>query len=381
MRQRTHTRYALQWLLVCLLLIAAAATFNLVVDPYGVWRVVDIAGVNSAKPAQLNHDYLFKAADVMRLKPRTVFLGSSRVAYGLDPKHPALAGRGPVYNLAILGANMHVLRRYFDHALYNNPQLNTVVLGADFFAFGKNVKAPPAFRDERIGRRHLWPKDVVTTLFSVDALADSVETVASNVLHPGEEPYFPDGMMTAENLQAIADQGHLPARFKNSADEYLNRANRFDGFSFNEDAFRDLAHIVHVCRRRGIRLVVFVPPVHATLLEAMRLRGVWGDFQTWKRRLAALTPYWDFSGYNSITTEPVARKMKWYWDMSHFRRGAGNLVLDRIFAYRKDRVPQDFGVRITAANVEARLQDVDLERTAWMAHSQERLAWLKAQLR
>jgi hypothetical protein len=68
---------------------------------------------------------------------------------------------------------------------------------------------------------------------------------------------------------------------------------------------------------------------------------------------------WDFSGYSSITTErlpPIGSRdeMRFYWDSSHFKSVVGDLVLDRIFLTERtgQPVPADFGLRLTAANVE-----------------------------
>ena len=58
--------------------------------------------------------------------------------------------------------------------------------------------------------------------------------------------------------------------------------------------------------------------------------------------------------------------MQWYWESSHFKKELGDLVLDRIFAYHEPGriVPEDFGVQITTANIEAHL--------AWIREQQKR---------
>jgi hypothetical protein len=72
---------------------------------------------------------------------------------------------------------------------------------------------------------------------------------------------------------------------------------------------------------------------------------------------------WDFSGVNSITSEPVPAAgdtqsaMSWYWEASHFKAETGDLILDRIFACRRPgiSVPDDFGVPLTPSIIEAHL--------------------------
>ena len=50
-------------------------------------------------------------------------------------------------------------------------------------------------------------------------------------------------------------------------------------------------------------------------------------------------PLWHFGDVNQITTEPIPSEtdktpMKYFWDPVHYRRAAGDLLLDRIFSYR-----------------------------------------------
>ncbi len=81
-------------------------------------------------------------------------------------------------------------------------------------------------------------------------------------------------------------------------------------------------------------------------------------------------PLWDFSGYNSISTEVVpvlgdtTTIMHWYFDSSHYTPAAGDLVFDRIFNYKSpDRtVPDDFGVLLTNQNIEFHLANIRSDR-------------------
>jgi len=74
-------------------------------------------------------------------------------------------------------------------------------------------------------------------------------------------------------------------------------------------------------------------------------------------------PIWDFSGYNSITTEELpaidepTQTMKWYAESSHYSKNACVLILNRMFnptITGKD-APNDFGVIITTENIEGHL--------------------------
>jgi hypothetical protein len=374
-------RFNARVLVLCALLILLVGGFNAIVDPYGVWRLIAIEGVNQKKPVRRDHDMLFKAVDMMRKKPTTVFLGSSRVAYALDPDHPALDGDGPAYNLAILGGHSYIVRRYFEHAVYNDPALKTAILGADFFAFGSNVKLPAAFDDSRLLRRHMAFEDVVDTLFSLDALFDGVATIRSNLARPNYEPFYPNGRLTAIDMRDQVERKGMIDRFEKSLNLYLNGPSRLRTFAFSEASFANLERMIALSRERGIRLVVYVPPVHAALLEAMRVRDRWRDYRTWLRRLAKLTPYWDFSGYNTITTEKIERRMSWYWDISHCRKAVGDMILDRIYGSGTDGIPSDFGVYVTAETVARHIAGIEQARAEWIGENHDVVSWIRERVR
>jgi hypothetical protein len=80
-------------------------------------------------------------------------------------------------------------------------------------------------------------------------------------------------------------------------------------------------------------------------------------------------PLWDFSGYSSITTEPLPppgsrREMNYYWDSSHFKQEVGDWVLDRLF-HSQGGVPADFGVELTADNIDDVLARIRADRARY----------------
>ncbi|MEO3705149.1 hypothetical protein [Trichormus azollae] len=60
-----------------------------------------------------------------------------------------------------------------------------------------------------------------------------------------------------------------------------------------------------------------------------------------------VTAVWDFSVYNTITTESVKDVMENYADNSHYTKRADNSLLNRILAYKENEVSVDFGVLVT----------------------------------
>lgn len=104
-----------------------------------------------------------------------------------------------------------------------------------------------------------------------------------------------------------------------------------------------------ICARHHIRLIVFTTPLHRNIMDSLNEK----DYLEWLRELAAITPYWDFSGYNSITLDD-----RNYLESSHYLPQIGELIAARIFNDPEIQVPADFGVWVDTASVERHLSEL-----------------------
>lgn len=113
---------------------------------------------------------------------------------------------------------------------------------------------------------------------------------------------------------------------------------------FREETLRDLSEIVSLCRENGIELTVFTNPMYAVTYEQSVKQG-YCDFL---EKLAEITPYYNFSGYNSVTQNSGN-----YLDPSHYNAETSDLVLRCLTGEETDEMlfAQGFGVYITKENV------------------------------
>src|SRR5713101_6397729 len=100
---RESNRYCAIAGLAALLMLVAVVSFNAVIDPFGMYRAIDLHGINSRKPAIYQRVRLAKAYEVRRIEPRAIVLGTSRSHIGLRPTHAGWTA-SPRYNLAFDGA-------------------------------------------------------------------------------------------------------------------------------------------------------------------------------------------------------------------------------------------------------------------------------------
>jgi hypothetical protein len=385
--------YLRLWLIATALLLLLVAGFTLVVDPYGIFRLVDAPGFNSVKPQAGNHGAMVKAYQVTRVKPRALILGNSRAEVGFDPEHRAWPESArPVFNLALPGTGTAASLRYLRHSLADlsdadRPPPGIVVWGIDLMDFLVDETKPRPGRstnqqDRRLltlpdgsrnpGRLFQRVKDYGEATLTLGALLDSLETLraqgdphARNLTPLGFNPM-------CDYFRIAANEGYW-ALFRQRDIEnlraYLRRPKSLhDATGPSSAALDDFREVLDLCRRNNIALKLVIYPYHARLLEILRIAGHLPVFEAWQRELVHILreearrsggapfPLWDFSGFHEYSMEAVPPKgdrssaMRWYWEAGHFKRELGDVILERLFDTGNSMV--GFGVRLTSENLE-----------------------------
>lgn len=149
--------------------------FNLLVDPFDLYRLVAVEGINGNKPMATKHPRIVKPYQVKKLRPKAVAMGSSRTEIGIDPDHPGWDARfRPVFNYSLGAATVMELADRFDSLQQISP-VRQVVIGLDFFMFNAYAENSMDQSDDGSNMSSLdyW----ITSLLTVDALVASVDTL------------------------------------------------------------------------------------------------------------------------------------------------------------------------------------------------------------
>jgi hypothetical protein len=410
---------------VFLTLIFVSATamvaINVIVDPFRRFDVVDIPGFNAQKTQFPTYARLAKAGVVCRLQPTTVILGTSRVEVGMDPTHPALQSfPGRAYNLALAGSGLHELDLTMRHAVHASSKLKRVLLGIDFLMFNANREAvvfgTEVFHfDER--RLLLSSNDTCwrTFLFDLDlllgpkALLFSWTTVRDQELEPTDASSLAvNGWIANYDRNGYRNNFYILQKVlvPNSGYHSLfGKAQERDHrgyvsqvwrpppdqrYCFTRDgqpsAFATFRGILDFARNAGVDLHIFINPIHARLLLALRDAGLWPQYEEWKKEMVEVLaaeakasgkrqfPLWDFSGFNSVTTEPVPPAgdtktvMKGFWHQSHYKKELGDLMIDRMFNYTDPAraIPADFGKLLTLTTIDDWINETRAQMRTYM---------------
>ncbi len=114
-------------------------------------------------------------------------------------------------------------------------------------------------------------------------------------------------------------------------------------YYFYPVALEALREIERLCSENGIELIIFSSPMYSYQFRLSARAG----YLTFLEELAEVSPYYNFSCINPITTDDSN-----YLDPSHYKAQIGDLILERIFCEDKVVHKEDlFGEYVTKENV------------------------------
>ncbi|MBZ0106531.1 MAG: hypothetical protein K8H84_12985 [Sulfuricella denitrificans] len=336
-------------LFTTLALFGLVLVLNLLVDTY------DVLGTGMLKyPLQPNQYYLkIQHLEKHRERYDAYLMGSSRIG----TTSPAMVQRylpeGRFYNLSVPGGtsldNLQLLKYllsggYRPKFLY--LQLDTDIGFTQFLHDRKSYQF----------RHHPDMEGQNKFLYWLDFATAINAHAMFRKLRGNLEPRMPDGFVSLDLESGAWALPSRNARIKADQEKYIEDEPTFHSVNSrfmknlkgreNLDAIRKLRDI---CARRQIRLIVFTTPHHRNIMDSLDEK----DYLDWLRDLSAITPFWDFSGYNSITLDDHN-----YLESSHYLPHVGELIAARIFNDPGIQVPADFGVWVDASSVERHLSEL-----------------------
>jgi hypothetical protein len=380
-----NRRYLFIWTLSALLTVFAIAIITCLVDPYGLYRIVSFNGFNQQKEGVRSKIRFVKSLEMPLRSPQTLLMGSSRVHDGLNPDYITLQKYPPVYNFAIDMSRIYETLIQLRHAI-KNTRVRRVIIGLDLFMFNGFQRKNEDFDEAIYGRKLHFYDYFGPSIFSRSALSDSVKTLRQSRNQNDRNEFLPNGYRP----QAFFKLKNYPAAHYYTNWIFLSPTQKgtkyYSNLKLNDQVFADFEQILSICRENNIELHLYINPAHAHLDgEGLVTLGHWEMNEEWKRHISKLAttwriPLWDFSGYNSITTERVSNGMIYYWDSSHFKEIVGNWILDRMLG-DSSRVPQDFGILVTSDNIESHLTTIRANRNSYVNSHRSEIAILHEDFR
>jgi hypothetical protein len=395
-----RTPVYLAWLGGTLTLLAVIAiVLTVAVDPYRMFGTPTVVGWTALKPRASEQLGIAKTYQLERIGPKTLLLGNSRTEIGLDPNSAAFSdAQRPVFNAAFAGGDVCTSLAMLRDALAVRS-VQVVVLGVDFQDLLTVPAAPPAVsahgsaEERRLlvdpaghpnpDRFYQFWRDRWTSTLTIDAVTDSIMTLLDQDTHTSATT-TPLGFNPLHEYRVFASRSGYYPLFAAKETAYQKQFANYGKPDFVHPspimALRDACFRALIKRAitENVSLTLYVHPYHAAFLNMLKALGLWPSFEDWKRNLLAEVDrlalasndvrIFDFSGYNSYTTEPVpprgdiSSKMYWYWEPGHYKSALGEQILMSIFHGNTG-----FGRVLTAKNIESVLNETRDARVRWSA--------------
>ena len=347
---------------VFVLAFAMVGLVNYVLDPYGLFRK-DF----SWQFVEPNSNFI-KVRHVTENPGRydCFVFGSSRVS-NIDVR---TIKNYRCYNMTSNGGLPHEYLDNLKYMLKKGVNMKLVLVGLDDFSFKSN----PA---DRLSQplRHPYPP-VLNQSLAPFYLRYLFSILAQHIMSPVIDGYIGKIRGKIEMPPVYFDIANTGQIFAPGADKFIEEhaeAHRKDP-KFTEKiesvtgdnmkgTIDDLTQMVNLLKAHGIPSVFFINPPYKNWFLDLNL----DEFGRFKRELAKLTDFYDFSGLNSITRDAYN-----FYNPSHYRLPIGNIMLARMLGNGTTPVPGDFGVLVTSENVEAHLQHLREQVAAEMKSTDSR---------
>lgn len=315
---------------IAVLSVAPLLAFNIILDPHRVIRKNYESLYICPNERFVKVDYVLKHPD----RYNAFLFGSSRVSQVPVGRIDAALG-GRHYNMTFISGVVAEYLAVLELFLERGIEVKNVVVGIDYFSF----KMLPL---EGLVRNRMYPltfRDKIDFYFTFLTLEPDT-SILKEIKFDGKDARYDltgSGGYEFVRRERKIDENPAAHLLKFRLPIFTVCIDRLDKTT------AELRAMAELCRSRGIPMTVFINPVN---LGSYLCEDV--DFMNEvRKRIAGITGFWDFSGYNSVTADDMN-----YVDIIHFRKKIGGLMVERMFGSSRG-VPADFGLRVTQANVEA----------------------------
>lgn len=300
----------------CLVISAGIFGLNYIIDPLGCNYAFVIPGVNQYKTEAVGFARKLKPLRLNDVQPRTIILGNSRAAYGINPSS-SKCFPGPVFNASIEFCQLKEMKEILLYAISVSP-VEKAIFFLDYNSFGtvavNDDFSPDSWREN--GYRKML-KQYLFAYFSDNALKSVGYTLINNMLFPG----FLKGEI--ENGYVYYEKGY---DFSFYAPE--TRIEQVKEEASLEVQFRvglqTVGEMAGLCRENGIDCTMVLAPFPAEHISERLKNKSYEDVLFWKDELKKYGSVFDY--YHTETGLTATD----FFDRVHFKPHVGEKIMDDI---------------------------------------------------
>lgn len=345
------------WFIIVFGIFGTIGIFNFLIDPYGFNKLIVIEGMNRIKEDNTRFPFKYKMPLVQKGGWDNLMLGTSKI--GVMDVHPAdeLLG-GKTFNFSLPAST---IMSQYDALMYavKFNHVKNVIYGIDFLSLNKNLKFNDNYLQVRETLKSFGKVYNYDIYLNFDILKTSLKTIWNNrSTQPNMYPYFSaSGVRHYANFIQLAKKPgfDMQKRIHKLLQEFF-RDWVYAEYEFSNEYMKKFKKIAEYCHTHDINLYVYIPPMYIDHFYAIKEAGLKDEFETFKRELAKITDYVDFTGVNSLTKDPDN-----FWDSTHLRIETTATIMKRVLRYENQETEEDVGAYVTKENIEQHLKKQELQ--------------------
>lgn len=340
-------QYLKRFIFLSILWISIIPLSNWIIDPYGIFET------HFLKYSFQQNERFIKIEHLKKEHPHFngYIFGSSRIGV----LTPALLNKyidgASFYNMYGSGANQWDTLKHLEYMLRNKYTIKNIYLQVDLEpAFGpsnKNLlKIHPEVVNESLIQFYLH--NLVLFPYS-----DLKKTIKNNFKANNTALYnWTDGSYSRPRLEREIEENH--SKYINTVSDFHKTSLRKKAFSKQdrEQIDQNIAAILKIIRLsedNDFKLFLFTSPLNQHKLDTINI----DMYLYYLSKLAKITNFWDFGGYNKITTDD-----KLYYEASHYRPLVNKMIAESIFKGNQENKTNGFGVYVHSKNINNHLSNI-----------------------
>jgi len=332
------------------IILVLIISFNYLIDPYFVFNSAQIDGFNKIKNNTIS-EQMTKFYTAKRSNAKVLILGTSRTEH-INPNDLHKYIKGKIYNLAIPGSGIDVQKDNIEYFI-KHSKLETIILGLDFFSFNPSNKSSyKTIKNTRYNDK--YTNDYLDSILSISTLKKSIKTFKDNLKYEHNKVNYLNGWRNNFDYYKQLKINGIDYK-KQKIEQQLNMIST-QNVHFNNSYFKNpesilkslenLEYIIKLCKINHIKLIMFISPLYYKITDMIYKKAYNKTYDFWKTQLSLYGTIYDFSGYNTISTN-----INNYTDGSHYKSKVAKLMFAKIFNDKSVDVPNDFGIILNKSNI------------------------------
>lgn len=325
---KTEKRRDILFLVLLLIFIILIGLFNYIIDPYYIFRDSTIKGINNVKTHKYSNKRTIVYSDIkINSKNKdTAFTGNCLLShYGSGLDNVAFF-TVPIVRIKEIS---NIIKNINDIA----PNIKTIYWGLFYDDFWNNDNEE--ITDELLTSNTNVIKldDLINLFFSYNTTKYSIETLLDSIKNKGQDIIY--------------------------VYPYREIAKKTYDKEFSLNSLNTIKEIKNFADKNNINLIIYYSPIHISKKIHIYSKGLWESNQELKRKLAEITPFYDYSFQNEYNMSPIDENNMNFIDNIHPSNTFNNLIVFDLLSENKK-----IGTYITKKNIENYLkQDTEILKT------------------